>query len=317
MTTGQQPVQVTPVEASLRGEVLLLMYPELTPAAAARQVTEMLEADAAGLLSLEGLCEARCGDQRTGCVLTVGQPDGTLFLWPPAVDAAVLASSPQLAELTADELLRAVQHQLNGSDSLHAQCLLDPQDQTTAERFRRNGLEYLAELIFMQADPAQVEGTPPAEQEGIRLLSLADCQDESRFASVIERTWTNTLDCPGFNIARTGTQALASHRLSGQFDPANWFLLEDEGGDAGLVLLGDHPDLNSMELVYLGVVPEARGRGWGELLSRQALITAAAADRAAVFLAVDSTNHYAIGIYDECGFLPTVRRQAWQLPKRG
>jgi ribosomal protein S18 acetylase RimI-like enzyme len=63
-----------------------------------------------------------------------------------------------------------------------------------------------------------------------------------------------------------------------------------------------------LEIVYLGVVPECRGRGIGYALTRQAQWIASLAERERVVLAVDAANRPAISAYETAGFIAWDRR---------
>lgn len=71
------------------------------------------------------------------------------------------------------------------------------------------------------------------------------------------------------------------------------------------------------ELVYLGVVPEARGRGIGRALLAQAIRDTAEMGLPQMGLAVDVANQPAVRLYEEAGFKEIRRRQAWFIPKEG
>jgi ribosomal protein S18 acetylase RimI-like enzyme len=55
-------------------------------------------------------------------------------------------------------------------------------------------------------------------------------------------------------------------------------------------------------LVYLGVIPAARGHGYGLALTRHALWLARQFRRQRVVLAVDAANAPAISVYEAAGF---------------
>jgi ribosomal protein S18 acetylase RimI-like enzyme len=57
-----------------------------------------------------------------------------------------------------------------------------------------------------------------------------------------------------------------------------------------------------MELVYLGLVPQARGQDLGDILIRKALATAAEHHGSQMQLAVDSLNAPALKLYFRHGF---------------
>jgi GNAT superfamily N-acetyltransferase len=75
--------------------------------------------------------------------------------------------------------------------------------------------------------------------------------------------------------------------------------------DVGCLILADHPRYENMELVYMGVVPEGRGQGWGIEVVRHAQRLARRAGRQRLVLAVDASNQPAIRMYASAGF------QAW------
>ncbi len=79
----------------------------------------------------------------------------------------------------------------------------------------------------------------------------------------------------------------------------------------GVLLLTHVPLRPAIELVYVGVVPQARGRSYGRLLVRLAIEAASRARKDHLMLAVDRRNHYALKIYGELGFTETDRRHAW------
>lgn len=76
-----------------------------------------------------------------------------------------------------------------------------------------------------------------------------------------------------------------------------------------MLLLGDHPDQNAVELVYVGVTPEARGAGLGRRLVEEGLRLGRERERVALFLAVDERNSYAVSVYEDLGFVPLARRE--------
>lgn len=322
MADGPNALRVDSVPPGDFGAVLPLLFPALSVDEATAQLRQLLAPAEERDPTWQGLLQVRRAEQLLGCLLSVSQLDGTLFVWPPAIDPRILQTDRSLAERAADALLQQISARLRQSNSQHGQCLLDPDDTIAAEQFRRNGFEQIAELLFMQAraadDTAATAGTAAddslaAATDDSRLVSLADLPVTDRLAAVLERTWQDSRDCPGYLLHGNGHQALASHRLSGEFREELWFLLESLQGDCGLILLGDHPELNALELVYLGIAPEARGHGYGERLTRHALQVTRREGRETLFLAVDRVNDYAIRVYRRCGFLPTVRRQAWLL----
>jgi mycothiol synthase len=78
-----------------------------------------------------------------------------------------------------------------------------------------------------------------------------------------------------------------------------------------VLLLSEVKNDRTWELVYLGVVPEARGRGWGRALARQALGAARAGGARELTVCVDARNEPAGRLYDEMGFVEYDRREVF------
>jgi ribosomal protein S18 acetylase RimI-like enzyme len=104
------------------------------------------------------------------------------------------------------------------------------------------------------------------------------------------------------NGLRNGLEAVAGHRLTGVPLLDGWLVFRDETCDVGVLLLADQPEQNAWELVYMGVVPEARGRGYGRAIVAEAIRRAANSSRRDLLLAVDERNRYAETIYEAAGF---------------
>jgi ribosomal-protein-alanine N-acetyltransferase len=72
-----------------------------------------------------------------------------------------------------------------------------------------------------------------------------------------------------------------------------------------------HPDVRHAEIVYIAMIPEVRGRGWGRELIKQAIELARRAGAERIVLAVDAANQPAIRIYQALGFFEFDRRAVW------
>ena len=88
------------------------------------------------------------------------------------------------------------------------------------------------------------------------------------------------------------------------FDPALWFLAEDEGRLVGMCLCREYEEL--AWVISLGVDPEARGRGLGEALLRHAFDRLRARGVTRVGLSVSSRNaQSAWRLYERVGMRDT------------
>ncbi len=150
---------------------------------------------------------------------------------------------------------------------------------------------------------------------GFRLASYAPAV-RHLFARAIERSYVGSLDCPRMVGLRTADEALRSHRDSGEHRPEWWHVLlqRREAGEVpvGVLLLAGvgRNAAGGLELVYIGLAPEARGRGLGDLLLRVALHAASQTEGAAVTLAADEANAPALALYRRHGLTRLQRRTA-------
>lgn len=318
------PAQPHPGDSSIRieaappadwSEALRLLFLPFPEGERESRTAGTLKSVEQGSLSLAGLRRAWCDGQPVGVALTMSQPDGVTLVWPPVVDPSAAAPDAVFDALTID-----ICERLDRDGARLGQVLLDADDETTRARLRGFGFVWETSLFFLAralADPVPEDGPPP---EWIAETYCA--ANAARFALLLEATYQGSLDCPWLEGLRTGAEALASHRLSGTFDPDLWkiFIRVGERGeseDIGLCLLNDHPDQDALELVYFGVAPEYRGQGLGRALIRDALQRSAARGRAAMFLAVDAQNHYANSVYAQLQFSELARRTVLFRPPGG
>jgi ribosomal protein S18 acetylase RimI-like enzyme len=295
---------VVPADSSRWSQALSALFSRLPDEDRELAVGEAMEAAASGELLLDGLFLAERDATAVGAVLSMIQPDGTALVWPPVISPTFEQDSTQAArDDLADGLLAEVCRRIDTAGAWIGQSLLDLEATDDRNTLARNGFEHLADLVFMErslSDPL-----PPESPVEFERLTYADSANHQQFARVIEQTYIETRDCPGLNGLRTGAEALSCHRSSGEFDASLWTLYRVDGADVGLLLFNFHPDRDAWEVVYMGIVPEARGQSYGEAMLIHGLHAAHAAGRAAVFLAVDSKNKYARGLYDRLGFIET------------
>jgi hypothetical protein len=171
-------------------------------------------------------------------------------------------------------------------------------------------LEYLSVEALAAAADAHTHDDDPLEYE------VFQESQRDRLADLVRRTYEGTLDCPALDGARDLDDVLADYRSIGRYSPSLWWFIREGDRDIGCLLLSDHPDevrpeLAQCELVYMGLVPAARGRRWGLSIARQAIRRAASAGRRRLALAVDAANTPATRIYRAAGFAPFARRELY------
>ncbi len=266
------------------------------------RIEDTLLAVSRGTLDLSGLLLAEVSGSSAGAALVMPQADGISLVWPPMI----LEGADD--ERIGTALMTAVCQELDDSAARFGQSLLSPVETAEAAWLQRFNFQPAAELFFLARS---LEVIPPGEPPLTECEVFNESENSERFAALIEQTYEQSLDCPLLNGRRTGTDALASHRLSGTFHPRGWRLYRQDGRDAAVLLLNEHPDQDAVELVYFGVTPEFRGQGLGRRVLREALQLSQGWKRAAIFLAVDAGNTFANKIYNAWEFQEVARRIVW------
>jgi ribosomal protein S18 acetylase RimI-like enzyme len=193
-----------------------------------------------------------------------------------------------------------------------AQVLLDPGADDVRAVYRRAGFMEMARLEYLHS-PARKPKNPLVIPAEIELLPYSP-ETHGYFAQAIRQSYESSLDCPALNGLRDIEDVIQGHRAAGQvtghgeFDPSLWrvAMLKHSASispsPCGVLLLCRTDPSEAMELVYLGVAPQARRRGLGTLLIRRALETAAECKCKRLTLAVDSNNQPALHLYYRHGF---------------
>jgi ribosomal protein S18 acetylase RimI-like enzyme len=222
-------------------------------------------------------------------------------VWPPA-------TTPQQPAVE-DALVRHAISWLRQRGGKLVQCLLAPEEDALAASLVRNGLPHVTDLWYFRHDldfPFPWLDAP----DRLRYRGFSTTTEE-QFRRVLLRTYEGTRDCPEINGVRTVEEILEGHRSQGVFDPERWWLTHDGDEAVGLILLTETPEAEAWDVMYVGVVPEARRRGWAREMVRRALRAAHAADAAQVTLSVDARNRPAWNLYTDLGFRPFENRQVY------
>ena len=311
---------VTAADSSNRETALRLLFARFPVEEQAARVQSTLLAAEQERLNLDGLLLARAGELSVGAALVMLQPDGIALVWPPVVSCGAV---DEVA--VEDALMAEVCRRIDEANARLGQSLLSPDDVVEAELLARHGFAPAADLFFLaralqssdaELTVADLSAEPLLAGRSVIAETFRD-DNAARFAAVIEQSYRYSLDCTYLKDFRTGTEALASHKLSGIFDPSSWLLYSIDGRDAGVLLLNEHPDQDAIELVYIGVIPEFRGLHLGRCMLREGVRLASHRGRAAMFLAVDCENRYANAVYSELSFAELARRRVLLRHPRG
>jgi ribosomal protein S18 acetylase RimI-like enzyme len=279
-----------------------MVFGRLRRAERRRQISEALaHAALPDSRPFAGLIVARRGSRLVGTVLCQLEPGRTAIVWLPRL---IASESPS----TAAALLAAIWEFLAQQSVVLAQVLLSTVDKNERAILRAGKFYHLANLLYLVSPEGSFPTAPPATPLEFEPYCEAN---HRRWQQVLAATYEGTLDCPGLAIVRDPEDVLAGYRASGAFDPRYWLLVRSEDRDVGCLLLADHPRHDSMEVLYLGLIPAARGRGWGKQLARRAQWLAGLAGRQRLLLAVDAANRPATETYMAAGFQTWQRRRLY------
>jgi mycothiol synthase len=243
---------------------------------------------------------------------------GVIWVQRAAGNTAVVWATPEVGEVPA-ALLSAAAAFVDAHGIPLAQMVVGDRDGYPIEQLQRSGFPSFAALqyLFAEISPLSVESatsddpTAPArevEKRGpLQFVSRAGDQAQ-RLGNLLEQTYVGTLDCPGLDGIRPMSDVLEGYRRQGRHAPDDWYFVQSNGKDVGALLLAEHPGYGNWELVYMGVIPAARGQKHGDAIIRFALEVAARRGAERLVLAVDEGNAPALRAYQRAGFVVWDRR---------
>lgn len=274
-----------------------------------RRVTHLLESQQRSAVSLHDCLVCHRANRIVAVQLLVRQPDGTIYVWPPETSPGL---PPDDDEAFRKSLYQEARQIVDAPDIWIGQTLLETSKQDQSTQLHENGFPRLTDLVFMNYSVNQHaartnEGSDEPQPDDWKSEPFTD-SNSADFAKLIEQTYQNTQDCPELNGTRDGFESLESHRQTGEYDPNRWRLFRHEGEPAGLLLLNAHPPEPVWEIVYFGIAPQFRGKGFGARVLHAGMTFAKNAGTLEVVLAVDVRNEPALRLYREMGFTTFDRR---------
>lgn len=226
----------------------------------------------------------------TGAALAQRHPGRTASIWRPRF-------ASESTDAMGSALVATCADWLAGANVTLAQSLLEIEDAQAARWFEAAGFSRIARLAYLVCDLN--EPTPADTQLEFTPLEAAQ---RKLFADVIEESYRETLDCPALNGIRTMDDVLDGYRAIGAHRPEHWLFVKADQEPVGCLILADHPASRQCELIYMGLIPAARGRGLGVPLLNEALRRAWLMERERLVLAVDLENAPALTLYLRAGF---------------
>jgi ribosomal protein S18 acetylase RimI-like enzyme len=298
MATGREnyppdDLAVTAATAEVRGAALALALASLAPAERANVAGQ-------GDQKHVGLFVAHRSTRLVGAVLGRIEDGRAARIWPPQTVAGEADAAGHLM-VALVEFLRHRQVRI-------AHVLLPTDSGEDDQRMRQAGFQHATDALFLVSLAGSFPSQPPAGH--FEFVSFKP-ELQPRLMSLLAATYTGSLDCPSLNGVRDLGDVLAGYRATGKFDPSRWLFVTRQGQDIGCLLLSDHPENDQWELVYMGLTPAARGKGWGLDIVRHAQWLAGQARRGRLVMTVDAANAPAIAVYAAAGFTAWDRRSVY------
>lgn len=278
---------------------------------------------------------------RLDCIWCVLSPEGACrltVLCVPSVGRTLMILASRARNDADIELLgRAIAKALDSlaHEADLAQSLLEPERTLDIAACVRGGMHQIAVLDYLERTlprsgtlerptcPAGWSIEPVAEASVLGAHDAAAIPPElhKELERLLEESYIDTLDCPGLAGMRAISDVLDGHFAVG-LRQRLWYFARHEGRALGVCLLngpavrsgvsvGDGGSAgDGAELVYLGLSPQARGKGIARALLMHGMHACSAARFRTISLAVDSRNGPARKLYDALGFTRVASRAA-------
>ncbi len=222
----------------------------------------------------------------------------------------------------ARQLLARLTTRLAAMDVQFLQAVSESFEQ--GELLRQVGFVHLADLVFLVLERQHFRPTREPDGRDWRFQVVGEQENRlDEACSIAAATFAATLDCPRLSDFRSAAEIVAGYRTAPLFDPQLWQILMVANKPAGCLFLTQHRDHESVameasstssgaiEISYMGLLPNYRGQGLGELVLAAAVRVADQLGAARMVLAVDRKNAPAIALYRRRGWTEAAQETAW------
>jgi ribosomal protein S18 acetylase RimI-like enzyme len=190
-----------------------------------------------------------------------------------------------------------------------AQIVLPEYNDELTGAFAAQGFSSLTSLLYLKR---HLQRVAPAAVPALHFVPTSP--NDPDLAWLIVATYEGSLDCPELDGIRTGEEILRGHAGDEAEVQPHWWVIQSSGTRIGVMLANSDREVPLWELVYFGLIPQVRGRGWGRAALTWLLATAQDYGAQVISLAVDSRNIPARRIYAALGFAEYDARHVWYCP---
>jgi ribosomal protein S18 acetylase RimI-like enzyme len=284
-----------------RSRALRLYFQRVAADERDARVERALDLIARGELTADGVIVCYQGSALVGVMVGMPLTGGAGLVWPPQA----LEGPAQIS--VEDELLEFAAAWLRQRGCKFAQALMAPEDMEAAESLERRGFGLITTLQYLEQElPGNFLFGPAL----LQFQAFPQCE-RALFELTLERTYQDTMDCPELNQVRSPGEVIDGYLMVAGCRPDCWWLARHAGQVVGLLITTPLQNSTSWELLYVGLVPEVRGRGLGTQLVNHALRRAREQGATRMTLTVDLRNAPALRMYERLGFEEFDRREVY------
>ncbi|MGL4593602.1 MAG: GNAT family N-acetyltransferase [Thermoguttaceae bacterium] len=283
------------------------------------RVDAVLDQYKKGAISLNSIWQGHIGNKRVAALFAQERPDKTLLLWHPTT----------LPPVSSDIFVKAIEEFCVLSKLHTAIILVDRNQQIEESGFLHSGcFQFQSTMLHLvcetkinnmsnNIEPSYSSETIKTDSE--TLSSTSGCLDfvpmqgdssqiRCELTDLVEATYQNTADFPNLMQKASAKHVLANYQSAEEFRPELWFCIKAGTKKIGVLLMTDQAE-TQIELTYMGMIPEYRGRGFSQLIVRFAIDVAIRQNRQWLLTSVDEQNSAALRAYLTAGF------QTWDRKK--
>src|SRR5262245_7233467 len=287
-------IAVEPARPEDREAALRLIFQHLATAEREKRIANALHLMELGTLTAGGLFVVRDRQEVVGAMLSLPVPGASALDWPPRT----VGTANRIALENA--LVRHANAWLQQHGAKLGQALLAKGEMSLAAPLERNGFRHTTSLCYMRHTAAGVASNTVS---GAQLHFVPYGPENAElFQRTLLRTYEQSLDCPEVSGVRTIAEIIEGHKADASQNAEHWWLVFDQAKPVGVLLANESAEWKSLEVSYVGVVPEARGQRLGRQLMLKAILAAQGAGLTQLTLCVDARNAPALALYQDLGF---------------
>ncbi|MDR1492123.1 MAG: GNAT family N-acetyltransferase [Planctomycetaceae bacterium] len=227
-----------------------------------------------------------------GGLFAILRPDKTLL----ALLPAVVSDEPESTLRLIFEKLMDFSHNVHACPTM---LLVDYQQSADEMLLKTFNFQKVSDLLNLNAQQTTFPEHFPAKRLTFRKYTNNDWK---KMVTLVEKTYQKTLDFPQLTGLTPTSQILKGYQESHVFEPSFWFFIEYQSQVIGVLLLTQLEEYQYLELTYLGLISEFRGRGFSYEIVQFAQFFAKQQDYEFIIVSADMNNIPAISTYLRCGF---------------